>query len=108
MGSVVELLRGDDTALRIYITGDTLFRPELREVCERFPGLDAMVIHLGGTRALGILVTMDDRQGADMVQPIAPPVTIPVHSDDYTVFRSPLSQFSMRCNVASSQGRSAP
>lgn len=93
MGSVVELLRGDDTALRIFITGDTLFRPELREVCERFPGLDAMVIHLGGTRALGILVTMDDRQGADMVKLIAPPVTIPVHYDDYTVFRSPLSQF---------------
>ena len=93
MGSVVELLHGNDTALRIYITGDTLFRPELREVCERFPDLDAMVIHLGGTRALGILVTMDDRQGADMVELIAPPVTIPVHYDDYTVFRSPLSHF---------------
>ncbi len=93
MGSVVELVRGDTTALQLYITGDTLFRPELREVCERFPDLDAMVIHLGGTRALGILVTMDDRQGADMVELLAPPVTVPVHYDDYTVFRSPLSQF---------------
>lgn len=93
MGSVLELVRGDTTALRIYITGDTLFRPELRQVCEQFPDLDAMIIHLGGTRALGILVTMDDQQGADMVERIAPPVTIPVHYDDYTVFRSPLSHF---------------
>ncbi len=93
MGSVVELVRGDTTALRVYITGDTLFRRELREVSERFPDLDAMVIHLGGTRALGILVTMDDQQGADMVALIAPPVTIPIHYDDYTVFRSPLSDF---------------
>ncbi len=93
MGSVIELLLGDSTALRLYITGDTLFRQELAEVRERFPDLDAMVIHLGGTRALGVLVTMDDRQGADMVSLIAPPVTIPVHYDDYTVFRSPLSKF---------------
>ncbi len=93
MGSVIELVRGDTTALRVYITGDTLFRRELHEVSERFPNLDAMVIHLGGTRALGILVTMDDQQGSDLVALIAPPVTIPVHYDDYTVFRSPLSDF---------------
>ena len=93
MGSVIELVHGATTALRVYITGDTLFRQELREVSERFPDLDAMVIHLGGTRALGILVTMDDRQGAEMTELIAPPVTIPVHYDDYTVFRSPLSDF---------------
>lgn len=30
---------------------------------------------------------------ADMVALIAPPVTIPVHYDDYTVFRSALSDF---------------
>ncbi len=93
MGSVIEVVRDDRTALQVYITGDTLFRRELREVSERFPDLDAMVIHLGGTRAVGILVTMDHRQGADMVSLIGPPVTIPIHYDDYTVFRSPLSDF---------------
>jgi L-ascorbate metabolism protein UlaG (beta-lactamase superfamily) len=93
MGSVVELRRDGTTALRVYITGDTLFRRELHEVSERFPDLDVMVIHLGGTRALGILVTMDGEQGADMVGLIRPPVTIPVHFDDYTVFKSPLSDF---------------
>ncbi len=93
MGSVIELVRGDETALTVYVTGDTLFRRELRAVAERFPHLDAMVIHLGGTRALGVLVTMDDKQGADMVELIAPPVTVPIHYDDYTVFRSSLADF---------------
>lgn len=93
MGSVVELEAHGETVVRFYVTGDTLFRGELRQVVQRFPDLDAMVIHLGGTRALGILVTMNHRQGAEMVNLIRPPVTIPIHYDDYTVFRSPLSDF---------------
>jgi L-ascorbate metabolism protein UlaG (beta-lactamase superfamily) len=93
MGSVVELEREGTTRLRLYITGDTLFRPNLREVTERFPDLDAMVIHLGGTRVLGILLTMDGRQGADMVELLRPPATVPIHYDDYGVFRSPLEDF---------------
>ncbi|TDC50392.1 MBL fold metallo-hydrolase [Jiangella ureilytica] len=93
MGSIVEVERAGTTLSRFYITGDTLYRPTLREITERFPALDAMVIHLGGTRALGVLVTMDHRQGADLVELIAPPITIPIHYNDYTVFRSPLADF---------------
>jgi L-ascorbate metabolism protein UlaG (beta-lactamase superfamily) len=93
MGSVVELERNGETVTRFWITGDTLFRPELAAVRERFPDLDAMVIHLGGTRLLGILLTMDGRQGTDLVELIRPPVTIPIHYDDYGVFKSPLSDF---------------
>jgi L-ascorbate metabolism protein UlaG (beta-lactamase superfamily) len=93
MGSVVELEREGTTRLRLYITGDTLFRLTLLEVTERFPDLDAMIIHLGGTRVLGVLLTMDGRQGADMVEFLEPPVTIPIHYDDYRVFRSPLGDF---------------
>jgi L-ascorbate metabolism protein UlaG (beta-lactamase superfamily) len=51
------------------------------------------VVHLGGTRILGLLLTMDARQGADLVDLLRPPVTIPVHYDDYPVFKSPLSDF---------------
>jgi L-ascorbate metabolism protein UlaG (beta-lactamase superfamily) len=94
MGSVVELEHDGATVLRFWITGDTLFRPQMAaEVSARFPDLDAMVIHLGGTRILGILLTMDGRQGADLVELIRPPVTIPIHYDDYGVFKSPLSDF---------------
>jgi len=92
MGSVIEYSTVDER-LRVYITGDTLYRPWLRDVVDRLGVPDAMVIHLGGTRAFGLLVTMDGRQGADLVDLLAPAVTVPVHYDDYTVFRSPLEEF---------------
>jgi L-ascorbate metabolism protein UlaG (beta-lactamase superfamily) len=97
MGSVLELDTGTGRPFRVYVTGDTLFRPWLRDVVERHGPVDAMVIHLGGTRILGLLVTMDDEQGADLVELIGPAVTVPVHHDDYGVFRSPRSAFLERC-----------
>jgi L-ascorbate metabolism protein UlaG (beta-lactamase superfamily) len=97
MGSVLEVRDGTDRPFRVYITGDTLFRPWLGDVVRRCGPLDAMVVHLGGTRALGVLVTMDGEQGAELVDLVDPPVTVPVHYDDYTVFRSPLSDFLTAC-----------
>jgi L-ascorbate metabolism protein UlaG (beta-lactamase superfamily) len=94
MGSVLELHSpGAVRPWRIYVTGDTLYRPWLREVVDRCGPIDAAIVHLGGTRVLGILVTMDADQGADLVQLIEPRLTVPVHYDDYTVFRSPLEDF---------------
>jgi hypothetical protein len=52
-----------------------------------------MVAHLGGTRIMGVLLTMDGRQGAELVRLVEPRMTVPVHTDDYTVFRSSLSDF---------------
>ena len=97
MGSVLELQEGDAPPFRVYVTGDTLCYPWLRDVSERCGPVDAMVIHLGGTRALGLLVTMDGDQGADLVDLVRPGVTVPVHHDDYTVFRSPLADFLTAC-----------
>ena len=93
MGSILELERGDRTQLRVYLTGDTLCGTYLRPIHERYPDIDAMVIHLGGTRIAGVLVTLDAEQGADVVELIRPALTVPVHYDDYGVFRSPLSHF---------------
>jgi L-ascorbate metabolism protein UlaG (beta-lactamase superfamily) len=103
MGSVVELVRGGTTgsddvsrsqvSWRGYISGDTLYRPFLGEVLERCGPLDVLIPHLGGTRALGLTVTMDGRQGADLVELLKPPVTVPVHYDDYDRFKSPLGDF---------------
>jgi L-ascorbate metabolism protein UlaG (beta-lactamase superfamily) len=104
MGSVVEVTQEDGTPFRVYITGDTLFRPWLREVQERLGPLDAMVIHLGGTRAFGLLVTMDGDQGSQLVDLLHPPVTVPVHYDDYTLFRSPLSDFLAACRTRGLEG----
>ncbi|MDT7597532.1 MAG: hypothetical protein QOJ06_3078 [Pseudonocardiales bacterium] len=101
MGSVFQLRRPGEPDLQVYITGDTLNRPMLRAIGERFPALDAMVLHLGGTRVLGVLVTMDGRQGTDLMAQIRPGTTVPVHYDDYSVFRSPLQDF---LNEARSRG----
>jgi L-ascorbate metabolism protein UlaG (beta-lactamase superfamily) len=93
MGSVLELVDGGTVGWRGYISGDTIFRPFLGEILERFGRLDVMVPHLGGTKALGVTVTMDGRQGADLVELLKPPVTVPVHFDDYDRFKSPLGDF---------------
>ena len=93
MGSVLELARGGEVSWRGYISGDTLFRPFLGEVLERCGPLDVVIPHLGGTRVAGVLLTMDAQQGADLVELLKPPVTVPVHFDDYDRFASPLGDF---------------
>ncbi|KAL1304775.1 hypothetical protein AAFC00_003710 [Neodothiora populina] len=85
---------------RIYISGDTLMIDELKEIPERYKGqnIDLMLIHLGGTTIPSpkvplLMVTMDAKQGIELVRLINPDVTIPIHYDDYDVFLSPLSDF---------------
>ncbi|GHE09143.1 MBL fold metallo-hydrolase [Klenkia taihuensis] len=90
MGSVLELVRDGEVRWRGYVTGDTLFRPALAQVLERCGPLDALVPHLGGTKLGPFLVTMDGRQGADLVELLRPGVTVPVHYDDYGLFKDPL------------------
>jgi len=93
MGSVLDLERDGERVLRAYVTGDTLRVPELRQIRERFPDIDVMITHLGGTKVLGVLVTMDERQGTDLVEWMEPAAVVPIHYDDYGVFRSPLEDF---------------
>ena len=94
MGSVLQFEpAGDDAPLSVYVTGDTLVHDDLREIPKRHPALDLGLWHLGGTRVLGVTVTMDGRQGADLLEIVRPGTTVPIHYDDYGVFRSPLSDF---------------
>ncbi len=94
MGSVLEYVAGPGARpLRLYLSGDTLFHRGLAEIGEAFPSLDLAIIHLGGTKILGMLVTMDARQGVDLLDLLRPQRTLPVHYDDYGVFKSPLSDF---------------
>jgi L-ascorbate metabolism protein UlaG (beta-lactamase superfamily) len=108
MGSILDLERGGERLLRAYVTGDTLRVPELREVRERFPDIDVMITHLGGTKVLGVLVTMDGRQGTDLVELIEPATVVPVHYDDYGVFRSPLVDFVAEMRRRGHDGRLRP
>jgi L-ascorbate metabolism protein UlaG (beta-lactamase superfamily) len=93
MGSVLDFFRDGQRLLRMYITGDTLMHDGINTIAGQFPGIDLCLIHLGGTRIAGILLTMDARQGVEALRVIAPREAIPIHYDDYTLFKSPLSDF---------------
>jgi L-ascorbate metabolism protein UlaG (beta-lactamase superfamily) len=98
MGSVLTFAPAGGEQLQVYVTGDTLVHDDLREVPSRYPSLDVGLWHLGGTRipgvlGLGMLVTMDGRQGADLLELVHPARTVPIHHGDYGVFASPLSDF---------------
>jgi L-ascorbate metabolism protein UlaG (beta-lactamase superfamily) len=93
MGSMLDFSRGGQRILRIYITGDTLMYDGINAIARRFPDIDLCLIHLGGTRIIGILLTMDARQGIEALRIVAPREAIPIHTDDYTLFKSPLSDF---------------
>lgn len=99
MGSVLAFTPiGDEGPLSVYVTGDTLVHDDLRELPNRYPALDVGLWHLGGTRVpgafgIGVLVTMDAGQGADLLDIVRPKRTVPIHYEDYALMRSPLSAF---------------
>jgi L-ascorbate metabolism protein UlaG (beta-lactamase superfamily) len=94
MGSLLEFqtLAGE-TQFRLYISGDTLVYDEIKEIPQRYPDIDLALIHLGGTKIFGVLLTMDGKQGVKAIQIISPRTAIPIHFNDYTVMKSPLEEF---------------
>jgi len=104
MGSVLEHVVAGTVRRRVYVSGDTLTGAHVDEVRERFPDIDAAVVHLGGTRVLFHTVTMDAEQGVDFLQRVRPRTAVPVHHDDYGVFVSPLSAFLARAAAAGLAG----
>jgi len=105
MGSILDVTTADGGASRIYITGDTLVIDELREIPQRFPDIDIALLHLGGTRVLGILVSMDAKQGVEAMRIVDPALAIPIHYNDYDVFTSPLSDFQEEVRAAGLEDR---
>jgi len=94
---------------RIYISGDTLYVSDLEKIPEMYThagkAIDLMLIHLGGTTIPGphmplLMVTMDAKQGLQLVKLVQPDVTIPIHYDDYDVFLSPLADFKAEMSKA--------
>lgn len=84
----------------LYITGDTVMYDGVEEIARRLPRPDAAAIHLGGTRVLGITVTMDAEQGVEFVRTIRPAMGIPIHFDDYDAFQSPRADFQAAVQAA--------
>ena len=98
---------------RIYISGDTLMFDDLKEIPRRYAGqpIDLMLVHLGGTTVpspsmlpLAMMVTMDAKQGVELIKLIRPQVTSPIHYDDYDVFASSLDDFRAQVQAAGLDG----
>jgi L-ascorbate metabolism protein UlaG (beta-lactamase superfamily) len=106
MGSMLDF--EDETGenrLRMYISGDTLIHDRLREIPRRFPDVDLALLHLGGTKVLGIVVTMDAEQGMEAMRIIDPRTAVPIHYNDYEAFESPLEDFKKAVNEAGLEDR---
>ncbi|KAK4184675.1 putative metal-dependent hydrolase [Podospora australis] len=97
----------EEVGYRIYISGDTLFIDELKQIPEYLHGekIDLMLVHLGGTTIPGpkmplLMVTMDAKQGVQLLKLVDPDVTVPIHFDDYNVMLSPLEDFKKEISAA--------
>lgn len=102
MGSMLEFQPSKDkTAYRMYISGDTLVYDDINKIPQMYPDIDLALLHLGGTRILNaVLVTMDAEQGMKMLEIVAPRHAVPIHYNDYTVFKSPVEDFEKRVRDA--------
>ena len=106
MGSMLQFLApSGKTTLYLYITGDTLIHEHLKEIPQRYPEIDLALLHLGGTKLFGVMLTMDGRQGVEAIRLIRPKLSIPIHYNDYNVFRSPLDDFKKAVSEAGLEER---
>ena len=106
MGSMLEFQdNSGKTLLRLYITGDTLIHEHLQEIPQRYPDIDLALLHLGGTRIFGILLTMDAMQGIEVIRLVNARKNVPIHYNDYGVFKSPLADFKALVTMSSLEDR---
>ena len=93
MGSLLEHRVAGSARLRVYLSGDTLTGEHVSDIARQEPDIDVAVVHLGGTRVLFHTVTMDAVQGVDFLLRVGPRRAVPVHTDDYRIFRSSYPEF---------------
>jgi len=106
MGSILNFqTKNNHSLFRIYITGDTLVFEDIKDIPKRYPDIDLALLHLGGTRIMGIMVTMDSSEGLKMFKIINPKKAIPIHYNDYDVFESPLEDFQREVKEAKLEDR---
>ncbi|MDP8907481.1 MAG: MBL fold metallo-hydrolase, partial [Thermoproteota archaeon] len=106
MGSVLDFQTNNgDHLFRVYITGDTMVFDDIKEIPKRHSNIDLTLLHLGGTTVMGLVVTMDSKEGLKMLKIIDPHKAIPIHYNDYDVFKSPLSDFQNEVRQAGFENR---
>src|SRR6476469_10362389 len=92
-GHLLDFSRHGDQLYRLYITGDTMLTDSLEDIPRRYPDIDLGLIHTGGTTFLFTVVTMTGEQAVKTVEITKPHTAIPIHYNDFSVFRSGLDDF---------------
>ena len=92
-GHMLDFSRDGEHLYRLYITGDTMLADSLEEIPRRYPDIDLGLVHTGGTTFLVTVVTMTGEQAVKAVEITKPRVAIPIHYNDFSVFRSGLDDF---------------
>jgi len=106
MGSMLEFQSPmKKTLYRMYVSGDTLVMDDMKEIARRYPNIDLALLDLGGARVLGVMVTMDAKQGVQMMQTVNSKRVIPLAYNDYNITEPPLLDFKQAVNVAGLQDR---
>ncbi len=74
----------------LWVTGDTVLYPALREVASRLR-IGTMVLHLGSVRfrylSGWLRYSMDAREGAELVELVKPHQVVPVHYEGWSHFQ---------------------
>jgi L-ascorbate metabolism protein UlaG (beta-lactamase superfamily) len=78
---------------------------DIKNIPQRHPNIDLALLHLGGARALGVLVTMDAKQGVEMIKIINPTIAVPIHYNDYDVMTSSLDDLQHEVQAAGLEDR---
>jgi L-ascorbate metabolism protein UlaG (beta-lactamase superfamily) len=92
-GSMLDFSRGDERLFRLYITGDTMLHNRLHDIPLHYPDIDLALVHAGGTTLFVTVVTMTGEQAVRAVEITKPRRAIPIHYNDFSVFRSGLDDF---------------
>jgi L-ascorbate metabolism protein UlaG (beta-lactamase superfamily) len=92
-GHILDFNRNDAHLYRLYITGDTMLTDNLADIPRHYPDIDLGLIHTGGTTFLVTVVTMTGEQAVKAVEITKPRTAIPIHYNDFSVFRSGLDDF---------------
>ncbi len=102
-GHLLDFSRNGDHLYRLYITGDTMLVDSLEDIPRRYPDIDLGLIHTGGTTFLVTVVTMTGEQGVKAVEITKPRTAIPIHYNDFSVFRSGLDDFKKAAQVSTAK-----
>ncbi len=87
---VIGFVLGGQDLPTVYVTGDNASIRTVAEIAQRFPGIDAVVLHAGAARVAskfgGRALSLDSIRAAAAAAILGSPIVIPAHYDGWAHF----------------------